>query len=81
MARPASAIRGRAVTTVSRTSGRSFLGNFGVVLCELRGELPKEIAGLRFDEIGIAQPDWTVADTPADKAHAYRVTRVLFERE
>lgn len=53
----------------------------GKVLCELRGELPKEVAGLRFDEIGIAQPDWIVADTPADKAHAYRVTRVLFERE
>ncbi len=50
-------------------------------LGEIRGAMPKEVMGLLFDEIGIAQPDWMATETPKNKAHAYRVTRIRFERE
>ena len=53
----------------------------GKVLCELRGEVPADVKGVRFDELGIAQPDWIRTETAPDMAHSYRVTSVRYESE
>lgn len=50
----------------------------GTVVCELRGRLPAGVNGLSWDEVGVAQPDWRLTDTPPQEAHAYHVTRVRY---
>ena len=51
----------------------------GKVLGDLAGEIPSQVSGLRFDEIGIAQADWTISETPSNKAYSYQVNKVNFK--
>ena len=51
----------------------------GKILVELRGNIPQQVKGLRFDEVGIAQPDWTTTETPSKKAYTYQLNRISFQ--
>ena len=50
-----------------------------LVLADLLWEFPGEPLGIGFDEMGIAQTDWTNTETQPLKAYSYQIIRVDFQ--